>query len=135
MADKTFQTKTYTKDGGDTFVIGPGGSMENQDFGTVTQATNPTTGVTLDTLAGQITTVAGTLAAAGEESFTVTNARVAATDTVVACIGASAGAGLPAVAVTAVAAGSFQLTVTNLHASAALNAVVVIHFYVLKANA
>lgn len=134
-ADSTYQPKVYKKDGGDTLVIAPGGSMENQNYGTVTQITSTTTGVTLSKLAGAITTIAGTLAAAAEEAFTVTNTLVAATDTVVACIATTASAGTPAVVVSTVAAGSFQITVTNLHASAALNALLVINFYVLKANA
>jgi len=134
-ADSTYQPGVYRKDGGNTLVIGPGGSMENQNYGTVTQITSTTTGVTLSKLSGSITTIAGTLAAAGEESFTVTNTLVAATDTVVACLASTASTGTPVVSVTAVAAGSFQITVANLHASAALNALLVINFYVLKANA
>ena len=42
--------------------------------GTVTQATNKTTGVTLNTESGQITMNDAALGAAAEASFTVTNA-------------------------------------------------------------
>ena len=51
--------------------------------GTVTQATNKTTGVTLNTESGQITMNNAALGAAGEASFTVTNDKIAATDVVV----------------------------------------------------
>jgi hypothetical protein len=134
MADKTYGPKTYQRDNGDTFVIAPGGRLENQDYGTVTQITSTTTGVTLNTLTGSITTIAGTLAAGAEEAFTVTDSRVAATDTVVACLASTASAGSPQVAITAVAAGSFQITVSNFHAANALNALLVINFTVFPAN-
>ena len=99
--------------------------------GTVTQITSITTGVTLNTLSGQITTVSSTLAAAAEAAFTVTNSQVTATDTVIANIGSTSSAGTPAVVVTAVAAGSFELTLTNLHASSALDNTVTINFAVI----
>lgn len=75
--------------------------------GAVTQITSRTTGVTLNTLSGAITLVsaAGSATAA---SFTVTNASVAATDTVV--ISQKSGADKYIVAVTAVADGSFVVT-------------------------
>lgn len=114
-----------------THKFGSDGQFTLADGGTVTQGTNPTTGVTLSTVTGQITTVAGTLAAAGEEAFTVTNTKCAATSVVVANIASNAGNGTPAVFVTAVAAGSFELTVTNLHASAALSTALVINFAVI----
>jgi hypothetical protein len=133
VADTTYQPKVYKKDGGDTLVIAPGGSMENQDYGAVTQITSAATGVTLSKLAGTITTVALTTAAAAEESFVVTNTKVAVTD-VVAVSTTYAGGGTPIVAVKGVAAGSFSIVITNLHATAALDAVAVINFYVLKAN-
>ena len=48
--------------------------------GTVTQATNKGTGVTLNTQSGQITMNNAALADAAEVSFTVTNSKIAATD-------------------------------------------------------
>lgn len=101
--------------------------------GAVTQATSTTTGVTLNKRAGVITTFAGTLAGAAEETFIVTNSEVAVGDVVVVCIGTSGGAGLPMAYVSAVAAGSFSITITNLSASA-LNAAYTINFVVLKAT-
>lgn len=103
--------------------------------GAVTQITSASTGVTLNKACGQITTVALTTAAAAEEVFTVTNSKVAATDVPVACIGTYAGAGTPIVNVKNVQAGQFDVVITNLHASAALNAAVIINLALVKAVA
>lgn len=75
--------------------------------GAVTQATNRTTGVTLNKTAGAITLVS----AAGSTtfaSFTVTNSTVAATDTII--VVQKSGTDLYEIHVTAVGAGSFRLT-------------------------
>lgn len=113
----------------------PGGALEWKDYGTVTQATSITTGVTLNKLAGAITTVSQTLAAGAEGTFTVTNSEVAATDVVVACLKSTSSAGGPfLVGVTAVAAGSFDITVTNTSDATAGNNTLVISFVVLKAS-
>jgi len=101
----------------------------------VTQASSITTGVTCDAYSGVITTVSQTVAAGAEAEFTVTNAKVAATDVIVACIKTHTSAGDFIVGVSAVAAGSFKLRLTNLHASTAGNNVLVINFTVLKASA
>lgn len=102
--------------------------------GAVTQATSASTGVTLNKICGQITTVALTTAAAAEEVFTVTNSTVEAEDVVVVST-TYAGAGTIMVATKKVADGSFDITIANLHAANALNAVVVINFAVIKAVA
>lgn len=111
------------------------GALVRQGQGAVTQITNITTGVTLNALSGEITTVSQTVAAAGEADFVVTNNKVAATDVVVACIKTHTSAGAFLVAVAAVAAGQFTLRLSNLHASAAGDNVLKISFYVLKAEA
>lgn len=75
--------------------------------GAVTQITSRTTGVTLNTNAGAVTLVS----AAGSTtptSFTVTDSKVAATDTIV--INQKSGTDLYTIDVTNVAAGSFQVT-------------------------
>lgn len=75
--------------------------------GAVTQGTNRTTGVTLNTVSGAITLVS----AAGTtswQSFTVTNSTVAATDVVV--VNQKSGTDLYEIHVTAVAAGSFRIS-------------------------
>lgn len=104
-------------------------------LGTVTQITSITTGVTLGAIAGTITTVSSTLAAAAEADFVVTNSKVAATDVVVANIKSTSSAGTPIVSVAAVAAGSFTLRLTNLHATNALDNTLLINFVVIKAQA
>lgn len=109
--------------GGPGFVTGEGGA--------VTQITDATTAVELNTRTGQITTVALTTAAAGEEEFTLTDSEIAATDVVVVST-TYAGAGTPAVSIKGVASGSCVVNITNLHASVALDAVVVINFAVIK---
>jgi hypothetical protein len=75
--------------------------------GAVTQLTNRTTGVTLNTVSGAITLVS----AAGStswQSFTVTNSAVAATDVVI--VNQKSGTDLYEIHVTAVAAGSFRIS-------------------------
>jgi hypothetical protein len=102
--------------------------------GAVTQATSASTAVTLNKNCGQITTVALTTAAAAEESFTVNNDKVAATD-VIAVSTTYAGAGTPFVSVKGVGAGSFVIVISNLHAANALDAALVINFTVIKSVA
>lgn len=75
--------------------------------GAVTQATNRSTGVTLNTVSGAITLVSAA-GSATASSFTVTNSAVAATDTVIIC--QKSGTDKYITMVTAVAAGSFQVT-------------------------
>ncbi len=99
--------------------------------GTVTQITSITTGVTLNTITGRVTTVAAATAAAAEDTFTVTNSTVTATDVVVVST-TYAGTGLPLVYCSKVAAGSFDLTISNLAAATALNAALTINFVILK---
>lgn len=99
--------------------------------GTVTQATDRSTGVTLSKLSGAITMNAASLAAGAEVSFTVTNTLVAATDVPVVAI-KSMSTGSPQAYVTAVAAGSFQITVSNLHAATADTTADVINFVIIK---
>lgn len=100
----------------------------------VTQITSAATGVTINAYCGQITTVALTTAAAAEESFVVTNSKVAATD-VINVATTYAGGGTPMLGVIGVAAGSFTIVITNLHAANALDALMKINFAVLKAVA
>lgn len=75
--------------------------------GAVTQGTNRTTGVTLNTNCGSITLISAA-GSATPASFTVTNSKVAATDTVV--VSQKSGTDLYEIFVTAVAAGSFRIT-------------------------
>jgi len=112
-------------DGAPGYVAGEGGS--------ITQITSATTGVTLNTLAGQITTVSLANTAGVDHTFVVTNSKVAADDVVVACTGTYGGTadGIPVVNVAAVAAGSFTLNVNN-QGAAALDALATINFAVIR---
>ena len=94
--------------GGDVVVTGVGGlGYGTGSGGAVTQATSRTTGVTLDKTNGAITLVS----AAGTttwQTFTVTNNKVAATDTVI--VNQKSGTDLYQIFVTNVAAGSFKIS-------------------------
>lgn len=105
--------------------------------GAVTQATNRSTGVTLNALSGAITTSNASLAAEAAATFTVTNSKVAATDVVVVSIKSGSNGGNTAVAVSAVAAGSFDIKVSNNNAAAgtAETGAIVINFVVIKGAA
>ena len=103
------------------------------DTGTVTQATSITTGVTLNNATGIITTFAATTAANSTEAtgFVVTNSTVKATSKIqVSCQYAGAANGIPTPIISAIAAGSFTVILGN-GGSAALNALVKIHFSVI----
>ncbi len=113
------------------FEIGAGSLIGPTDGGTVTQATNKSTGVTLNTESGQITMNNAALADAAEVSFTVTNDKIAATDVVVACHGSAGTAGAYIVSANGIAAGSFKITVSNV-SGGALSEAIVINFVALK---
>ena len=100
--------------------------------GSVTQATNRTTGVTLSRPTGAITTNTTSLAAGASATFTVTNTVVAAIDVVTVAIKSGQTNKETSVAVTAVAAGSFDITVHNQHASTAETGAIVINFAIIK---
>lgn len=85
--------------------------------GTVAQATNRTTGVTLNTINGQITGQATSLAGAASVTFTVTDSACHATD--LPKLAVVSGAPVTTLfVVTAVAAGSFNITEINTAAGA-----------------
>ncbi len=100
---------------------------------TVTQATSSTTGVTINSVSGQITTVALTTAADTTNTFTVTNSAVSAASTIVCTLlysGTFGSGGLPVVSVSNVTSGAFDVRITNVHASNALSGFCKIHFIV-----
>lgn len=113
-------------------VVKPGYMPGRTTGGTVTQATNRSTGVTLSKLTGQITTDATSLAAGATAEFTVTNTLVAATDVVVVNIASAASTSATKASVSAVAAGSFKIAITNGHASTAETGAIVLNFAVIK---
>lgn len=103
--------------------------------GAVTQATSRTTGVTINTLSGQITTNSASLAAETGAVFTVTDNAVFADDIVLVAIAGGSNGGNTTVTVTTVTAGSFQITVANQNASGgtAETGAIQITFMVMKA--
>lgn len=143
MPDATYQPKTYRKEGGDEFVIASGGKITVEDGGeiaqqgqgAVTQITSITTGVTLNKISGEITTVSQTVAAGAEADFVVTNSKVVATDVVVVAIKTHTSGGSFIALVAAIAAGQFTIRLTNLHATAAGDNVLILNFLVLKTAA
>lgn len=102
--------------------------------GAVTQATNRTTGVTLNTVSGAITTNNASLAAEAAAVFTVTNSKVAIGDVVVLSIQSGSNGGNTEVTVNSVAAGSFVIQVANNNAAAgtAETGAIIINFVVIK---
>lgn len=101
---------------------------------TVTQATNRTTGVTINSLTGQITTNNASLAAEAAAAFTVTNSTVSANDVIVVTQKSGSNGGDTDVYVGSVANGSFTIVVANNNASAgtAETGAIVISFAVIK---
>jgi hypothetical protein len=100
--------------------------------GTVTQATNKSTGVTLNKVCGQITMNAASLAAGATVGFTVTNSAVAISDVIVLNIRSGATVNSYRTQGGAVAAGSFRVEITNTSGGALAEAVV-LNFAVIKA--
>lgn len=105
--------------------------------GAVTQATNRTTGVTLNKDAGQITTNNASLAAETAATFTVTNSAVAIGDVPVLAIQSGSNGGNTTVIVSTVAAGSFNIQVANQNASGgtAETGAIIINYFLFKSVA
>ena len=115
------------------FEIGAGKALGYTTGGAVTQATDKSTGVTLNQAAGQITTSDASLAGGAEVSFTVTNDKVAATDVVAISLQSGASTGTYIVSISAVAAGSFNVTLSNVGTTA--GEALVLNYAVIKAAA
>lgn len=103
----------------------------------VTQATNRTTGVTINAICGTITTHNASLAAEAAAAFVVTNSSVAIGDVVVLSQRSGAVGAMTTVEVVAVAAGSFTISVMNgnVAAGTAETGAIIINFAVIKAVA
>ena len=99
--------------------------------GAVTQATNKSTGVTLNTVSGQITMNNASLADATTVSFTVTDSAVAGTDTVSVNHSSAGTAGAYIVQANSLGAGSFKISVRNV-SGGALGEAIVLNFNVVK---
>lgn len=134
QAPSQFQPATYRDQGGNRLNIKDAGELRHLGQGTVTQATDKSTGVTVNPRTGVITTNNASLAAAAGVTFTVTNSKVKATDVVVACIASGGTSGAYTVTVGAVGAGSFDLTLGNVSAGA-LGEAVAINYLIPPAEA
>lgn len=102
--------------------------------GTVTQATNKTTAVTLNKISGEIVMNAEALADDATAAFTLTNSTIAATDVVIVNVASVGTAGAYQVTVGAVAAGSCSISVLNV-SGGSLSEAIKLNFAVIKAVA
>lgn len=102
----------------------------------VTQLTNRTTGVTVSSLVGSITTHNASLAAEAAASFVVTCPQVAIGDVVLVSQRSGAVGAMTTIEVIAVAAGSFTVAVMNNNPAAgtAETGAIVINYAVIQAR-
>lgn len=107
------------------------GTLDVQDGGAATQASNKQTTVVISNNSGVITTHNESLAAGVETTFTVTNTKVLVTDVIVLNIASGGTSGEYHAFVTDVQAGSFDVTLANMSGSSASD-VVVINFILLR---
>lgn len=121
--NSTGQVLALTPTGGLGYGTGAGGS--------VVQATNKSTGVTLNNVTGRVTMNNAALNANTAVGFTLTNSTIAATDTVIVNICSGATADSYRVQVDAVAAGSCRISLHNITAGN-LSEAVVLNFNVIK---
>ena len=113
------------------FGYGPAG---NSIGGAVTQATNKSTGVTLNKISGQITMNNAALAATTQVSFVLTNSLIGATDVVVVSMSGGATDGAYLYFVDQISAGSCRIFVRN-NSGGSLSEAIVFNFAVIKATA
>jgi hypothetical protein len=100
--------------------------------GTIVQATNRTTGVTLNEPSGRITLVSTVLAAGATDTFTLTNSSIAATDIILLSV--SGGASVPyALTTTSIVAGSCVIAISNFTGGNSSAEAPIINFAVFKA--
>ena len=101
-------------------------------YGTVTQATSITTGVTLNTKRGVITTFDPALAAAAEQEFVVTNSECHAGDVVVISVGSGPSDNEHVMAfISAVSEGSFSIVISNLATTNQADGAMAINFAII----
>lgn len=93
--------------------------------GTVTQATDKSTGVTLNKSAGRITMNNAALAAGAAASFTLTNSLISANDVIILNVSGGGTAGAYTTYVSSMTTGSAVLTLRNLSAGSLSEAVIV----------
>lgn len=100
---------------------------------TVTQASNRSTGVTINNICGQITGNNTSLAAGADATFVVTNSKVGLQDVVVLSVQSGPTANTSIFTVSTVTAGSFSIRIKNVSAATADTGTPIINFVVLKA--
>ena len=96
--------------------------------GTVTQATDKSTGVTLNKSAGRITMNNAALAGGAVVSFTLTNNLISANDTIIVCVSSNttgSAAGAYTTYVSYLSAGTAFISLRNLSATSYSEAVVI----------
>lgn len=98
--------------------------------GAVTQATDKSTGVTLNKSAGRITMNNAALAANTAVSFTLTNSLISANDTIIVCISGGGTAAAYTTYISSLATGSAVVTLRNL-TGGSLSEAVIINFCVI----
>ena len=105
-----------------------------ENGGSVTQATNRTTGVTINQMSGSITTSSASLAAEATAVFTVTNSFVKVGDVVLLAQRSGQNGGGTIAFVKAVANGSFDIAVHNgnVAAGTAETGAIVLNFIVYR---
>ena len=102
--------------------------------GTVTQATDKSTGVTLNKSAGRITMNNAALAGSTAVSFILTNSTISINDTIIVCVSSNTtGSALGAYTtyVSYLAAGSALITLRNLTASTSYSEAVIINYSII----
>lgn len=112
-----------------TLALNADGLKPLYNKGTVTQGTSITTGVTLNTPSGVITTVSSTLASLAEATFTVTNSTVKP-GSVILLSTEYIGNGHADAGVATIGTGTFDITVAN-QGAVALNAVIKVHYMII----
>ena len=112
--------------------IATSGTLDVKDGGAVTQATNRTTGVTLNKLAGKVTGDDASLAPVTIAKHTVTNSTVAANDVVI--VSKVSGDADSSVYVDAVSDNSFVVAVRNNAASGNDVTALIYNFVVIKGS-
>jgi len=102
--------------------------------GTVTQATDKSTGVTLNKSAGRITMNNAALAGGAAVSFTLTNSSISINDTIIVNVSSNttgSAAGAYTTYVSYLASGSALITLRNLTASTSYSEAVIINFAII----
>jgi len=96
--------------------------------GTVTQATDKSTGVTLNKSAGRITMNNAALAGGAVASFTLTNNLISANDTIIVCVSSNttgSAAGAYTTYISYLSAGTALISLRNLSATSYSEAVII----------